>query len=82
MDAHKYTVDLIATQPTHIEAVPHLLEDITRDFNNPCSDEGRKYLLVKSRALVQALETPRETMVNHCWGQVSDLKLHSSKLSS
>ncbi|KAF6785942.1 sterigmatocystin 8-o-methyltransferase, partial [Colletotrichum musicola] len=31
--------------------------------------EARQDLLIKARSLVQALETPRETMVKHCWAQ-------------
>jgi hypothetical protein len=67
---------LIATRPNDVEAVPRLLEDITGDIPalTNGNDEDRKRMLVKCRALVQALETPRETMVDHCWGQVSILE--------
>lgn len=33
-------------------------------------DDSRLELLKKARALVQALETPRETMIKHLWAQV------------
>ncbi|OHW92252.1 catechol o-methyltransferase [Colletotrichum incanum] len=34
----------------------------------------RKYhLFIKARAMVQALERPRETMIKHCWGQTGVL---------
>lgn len=63
----------VATRPNNIEAVPSLLRDIIEDVNSlkTGTDEDRKGILVKCRTLIRALETPRETMVNHCWGQVS-----------
>jgi len=63
----------IATAPNDIKAVPKLLGDITAGVDALASggDEARHDLLVKARTLVQALETPRETMVKHCWAQVS-----------
>ncbi|KAJ5782046.1 O-methyltransferase family 2 [Penicillium paradoxum] len=63
---------LMAASPNNINAVPHLLTEITNDINSLANgtDEDRKDVLVKCRALVKALETPRETMVDHCWGQI------------
>lgn len=72
MEASQVPVCLsIATEPNNIEEAPRLLREITELFDSGLnSNEGRKELLRKCRNLVQALETPRETMVNHCWAQV------------
>ncbi|KAJ5095566.1 O-methyltransferase family 2 [Penicillium alfredii] len=61
-----------AARPNRIEQVPILLKDITESVNSLTkgTDEDRKDVLVKCRALVQAVQTPRETMVDHCWGQM------------
>lgn len=62
----------IATESNNFEAVPTLLKEITESFDAfTTSSLGRKDLLAKCRRLVQALETPRETMIYHCWAQVS-----------
>lgn len=37
---------------------------------SPDDNESRIELLRQARSLVQALETPRETMVKHLWAQV------------
>lgn len=34
-------------------------------------DAARLSMLEAARSLVHALETPRETMIKHCWAQVS-----------
>ncbi|KAJ5385475.1 Winged helix-turn-helix transcription repressor DNA-binding [Penicillium concentricum] len=74
-DNAKYTscpVDLrISTRPNNAEAVPGLLKEVIEGVNSlpTGTDEDRKNVLIKCRALVGALETPREIMVDHCWGQ-------------
>jgi hypothetical protein len=62
----------IAISPNNIDAVPSLLKDITAGVAalETGGDEARHDLLIKARTLVQSLETPRETMVKHCWAQV------------
>jgi hypothetical protein len=61
----------IATEPNNLEAVPTLLKEITESFDAfITSNVGRTDLLAKCRTLVQSLETPRETMIYHCWAQV------------
>ncbi|EPS28674.1 hypothetical protein PDE_03620 [Penicillium oxalicum 114-2] len=51
-----------------MDAISTLLEEITKDFGVfTASNTGREDLLVKCRTLVRALETPRETMIYHCW---------------
>jgi len=57
-------------------SVPGLLDEISqlRDKCDVSTDRGiRLELLSKARALVQALETPRETMLKHCGAQVREL---------
>ncbi|OQE46563.1 hypothetical protein PENCOP_c001G01452 [Penicillium coprophilum] len=62
----------IATHSNIAEAVPKLLNDVIKGVNNlnHGTDEDRKDMVIKCRALARALETPRETMVDHCWGQI------------
>ncbi|KAH8892452.1 S-adenosyl-L-methionine-dependent methyltransferase [Thozetella sp. PMI_491] len=67
-----HTVDSsIATSPNNLDGVAGLVQDINSGVKGL---EGggtlaRQDLLLKARALVQALETPRETMVKHTWAQ-------------
>lgn len=67
---------LIATRPSSAELIPGLLEEITKGVNHLAAgnEEDRKDVLIKCRALARAIETPRETMVDHCWGQVYALQ--------
>lgn len=66
----------IVSVPCDPGSVPGLLDDISqmRDNCDVSTDRGvRLELLSKARALVQALETPRETMLKHCGAQVRGL---------
>ncbi|KAI1852959.1 hypothetical protein JX265_012848 [Neoarthrinium moseri] len=61
----------LATSPNDISAVSNLAAGIsslasTLDKND---DAARHTLLLKARTLVQALETPGETMIKHTWAQ-------------
>lgn len=38
------------------------------------SDDARSDMLQAAWKLVLSLETPRETMIRHCWAQVRDIK--------
>ena len=62
-----------ALRPNDPESVPGLIQDISDASHDLDSDDGvsRLRLLGKARDLVRALETPRETMIKHCWAQVS-----------
>lgn len=70
----------VAWSPNDAAAVPGLLTRITRRFgkwraleteeDDVQRDQARHDLLLEARALVQALETPRETTIKHCWAQV------------
>ncbi|KAK7921285.1 hypothetical protein PG985_009307 [Apiospora marii] len=61
----------VATSPNNMDAVPGLVKQINSgvDALGAGGDEARHALLVKARSLMQALETPRETMIKHCWAQ-------------
>lgn len=59
-------------KPNDLDAVPELTENI-KTLGGGISikdDSRRRELLAQARRLVQALETPRETMIKHCWAQV------------
>ncbi|KAK8024422.1 O-methyltransferase- family 2 [Apiospora rasikravindrae] len=60
-----------ATTPSNLAAVPHLIKEIAQGAG--CLESGchevRQALAIKARTLLQALETPRETMIKHCWAQ-------------
>lgn len=68
------TVDFsIAVKPNDLEAVPGIVNGIVQKANAlaPGDETARHALLIQARSLVQALETPRETMTKHTWAQVS-----------
>lgn len=62
----------VILHPNDLSAVPGLLEKIqnhgTAALSQLQDDESRLSLLQSARALVRALEKPRETMIRHCWG--------------
>ena len=61
----------VALTPNNLKSVPGLVNEISNLSDAVSGDyEARHMLLLKARALVQALETPRETMIKHCWAQV------------
>lgn len=67
------TVDFsIAVRPNDLEAVPGIVKGIVEKANalSPGDETARHALLIQARSLVQALETPRETMTKHTWAQV------------
>ncbi|KXH26158.1 O-methyltransferase [Colletotrichum simmondsii] len=61
----------IATQANDAKSVAHLANTIgTLGISFlPNDEQGRLALLKQTRSLLQALETPRETMIKHCWAQ-------------
>lgn len=72
-DSNGVVVDkAVAIAPNNLDAVPGLVKQINAgvDALSTGGDEARHALLVKARNLMQALETPRETMIKHCWAQV------------
>lgn len=67
----------VATSPCDLKAVPNIIDDITSLGSTFASGDmtdtaARLALLERARSLVRALETPRETMIKHCWAQVRD----------
>ncbi|KAF2833250.1 S-adenosyl-L-methionine-dependent methyltransferase [Ophiobolus disseminans] len=61
----------IAVRACDSEAVPGILKEISSFGTSPPTDldTTRLELLANARALVRALETPRETMIKHNWAQ-------------
>ncbi|KAK8099563.1 o-methyltransferase [Apiospora kogelbergensis] len=60
-----------ATSPSDLAAVPQLIKELADGVSSlePGCNEARQALAIKARTLMQALETPRETMIKHCWAQ-------------
>jgi hypothetical protein len=73
MGSQEAPIDInIAIRPNDIDAVPGLIKELQAGLDGLASggDAARHEMLIKARTLTQALETPRETMVKHCWAQV------------
>ncbi|RGP63500.1 sterigmatocystin 8-o-methyltransferase [Fusarium sporotrichioides] len=67
------TIDV--EKPCNLAAVPHLLDDImsTSDALMTGDMDVRQELLIKLRTLTSAIETPRETVMRHCWTMTSSI---------
>ncbi|KAK1464069.1 O-methyltransferase [Colletotrichum melonis] len=66
---HGVSVDM-ATQPGNPKDVAMLLNSInTLGASSLDNEQNRLNILKQARLLVQALETPRETMIKHLWAQ-------------
>lgn len=66
--------EVSAVAPADAAAVPSLIKELGalgQDYSAASTEQLRLTLLQKAKALWQALETPRETMIRHCWAQVS-----------
>lgn len=66
----------VATTPSAPERLAHLQKEIeshSQDYTNGNAD-ARLKLLETARSLVQAMETPQETMLRYCWAQVRQNK--------
>jgi hypothetical protein len=61
----------VALAPNDIDSIPALLKDITAGVEKLSTggDQARYDLILKTRTMMQALETPRETMIKHTWAQ-------------
>jgi cyanophycinase-like exopeptidase len=61
----------VALAPNDIGSIPALLKDITAgvELLSTGGDQARYDLILKTRTMMQALETPRETMIKHTWAQ-------------
>ncbi len=67
------TVDLAAAiRPSNINDVPRLLDEVNKLYGRleDGGDAAPHELVNKVRALGQALQTPRELMVQHTWADV------------
>ena len=62
----------IAVRACNPDAIPRILGELLAFRESPSveKDDTRLAMLVHARALVRALETPRETMIQHNWAQV------------
>lgn len=62
----------IAVRACNPDAVPRILGELLAFGTSPSvdKDDTRLAMLAHARALVRALETPRETMIQHNWAQV------------
>jgi hypothetical protein len=70
----------VALSPTDVDTVSGVVNTIQTKFaqwkdvdqtgDEVKSDAARHELLRQARLLVQSLETPRETMIKHCWAEV------------
>lgn len=67
--------DQIPISPSAPQEVPGLLSQIAShgDAFLNVDPDARLKLLEDARALVNALETPRESMIRYCWAQVCGL---------
>lgn len=69
----KATEPISITSATDPSAVSSLIKELSllgEGFSATSPEELRLDLLLKARTLWKALETPRETMIRHCWAQV------------
>lgn len=73
----------VALSATDLESVPRLSAEIGSlgATISKGDNHARLELLRKARALVNALEAPRETMIKHCWAEVSS-RLRNAPLCS
>lgn len=72
--ATKATQKVSITAATDPDAVSSLIKELSAlgaGFSADSSEDLRLDLVQKARTLWKALETPRETMIRHCWAQPS-----------
>ena len=76
----KPVVDMsVALKANNLTAVPNLAKGIS-SLSAAAADgneQARLDLVEKARQLVRSLETPRETMIKHCWAQVGSTTIAS-----
>jgi hypothetical protein len=66
------TVERLAVSPNLPNQIPNLLQKVASGGYEylATGDQARLKLLEEARALVYALETPREAIIRHCWSEV------------
>ncbi|OHW96427.1 sterigmatocystin 8-o-methyltransferase [Colletotrichum incanum] len=62
------SVAIKANDAKSVAELSNAVGSLGKDFSVE-DEEGRLKLLKQTRSLLQALETPRETMIKHCWAQ-------------
>jgi hypothetical protein len=74
----------IAVRANDPEIVPYLLEKLSGCGSKPSVDDNdtRIAMLTHAKALVRALQTPREAMIEQNWAQVCYESLQSSPVLS
>lgn len=70
LDGIYSSLDAAAIKAGDVAAVPHLIRDMVPFLDLPINEDHRLQLLQIARLLVQALETPRETVIRLCWTEV------------
>ncbi|SPJ72164.1 related to O-methyltransferase [Fusarium torulosum] len=62
-------------KPCNLAAIPQLLDDLVSIAGalNSGDMNTRQELLIKLRTLTSAIETPRETVMRHCWTMTSSI---------
>jgi hypothetical protein len=72
-NAHSDKLDisfiLSPNDPGNVSALVQNIDELGQGFSNG-NHEKRLQLLAQAKALVQALETPQETMLTHLWANV------------
>ncbi|EED22504.1 O-methyltransferase, putative [Talaromyces stipitatus ATCC 10500] len=69
LDEFSSSLDAVAIQAGDVVTVPHLITDMLPYLDLPINEHHRLHLLRIARLLVQALETPRETVIRLCWAE-------------
>ncbi|KAL2782642.1 S-adenosyl-L-methionine-dependent methyltransferase [Aspergillus keveii] len=67
------TVEQLAVSPNLPSQIPYLLQKVASGGYEylATGDQARLKLLEEARALVYALETPREAIIRHCWSEAT-----------
>jgi hypothetical protein len=76
---HTSQLNGVATQAGDAPSVTSLIREMMPYCDSPEDERHRLSLLRLARALVQALETPRETVLRLCWAEVRCALLNETK---
>lgn len=74
--------EAIATQASEPSKICTLIEEMMSYMDSSGNERHRLLLLRLARSLVQALETPRETVLRLCWAEVRIHSRNDSGLTS
>jgi hypothetical protein len=71
VEQYLFDVDSMATTAHDMGSISSLLEELLAlDNDLELKEQNRLQMLQLARALVRALETPRETVLRLCWAEV------------